>query len=593
MTDLLEEVGRQLTAQHLPFTEPDSRLLVLPTKAGVAVHTAEYERSPDRCRVLPELSISRPGREPVPVSSVRPDHIRYADGLSTLAFVDRDHLTLRLSAGEWVVRLRTDTPVLTSQGGSSPVGLPSAGHLAWQVRADRHAQRVVTAEGTAMVEIDTADAAGSGLVLGVGPTAGPPLAVPPSQDPVAESQARWEGWFDLLPAVPPHLRSTAWLAWWVLAANTLRLQSEPDTPVVVPSKLGYVAHWHWDACFIAMGLRHGAADLARAQLELALKHQQPDGMFVDVIHDFGTLAATGDLPTTDLERLAGHFGIAPGATHPTGAAVPVTKPPVLAYATNRVLQSQPDEDLRGRVREAALRNQRWWLTSSDTDGDGLAEYLHPYSSGLDDNPVFDLGAPTATPDLNSYLALQYDELAAMSEAAGRPADARRLRDEAQRHTDRLIERQWSTTARRFVPLVRGSAGGPHTVTDLLPLVTGRLPPEIGEAVCLDLTDPATFGRYPTAPTVSRADPAFRADRMWRGPVWLNTNYLLIDGLCRQGRDRLADELTRQTLQLVCESGELAEYWDAGSATRAPSAVPMFSWSAALFVDLAVRWGERS
>lgn len=32
---------------------------------------------------------------------------------------------------------------------------------------------------------------------------------------------------------------------------------------MVPSKIGYVGLWQWDAYFIAVGLRHGDPDLAR------------------------------------------------------------------------------------------------------------------------------------------------------------------------------------------------------------------------------------------------------------------------------------------------------------------------------------------
>ena len=54
--------------------------------------------------------------------------------------------------------------------------------------------------------------------------------------------------------------------WWVLGANIVELPALGRARAVVPSKIGYVGLWQWDAYFIAVGLRHGDPELAREQL---------------------------------------------------------------------------------------------------------------------------------------------------------------------------------------------------------------------------------------------------------------------------------------------------------------------------------------
>jgi glycogen debranching enzyme len=71
-------------------------------------------------------------------------------------------------------------------------------------------------------------------------------------------------------------------------------------------------------------------------------------------------------------------------------------------------------------------------------------------------------------------------------------------------------------------------------------------------------------------------------RYWRGPCWVNTNWLLIRGLRRFRQDALADELTEATLELVSRSG-FREYFD--PFTGKGLGGERFGWSAALVLDL--------
>ena len=77
-------------------------------------------------------------------------------------------------------------------------------------------------------------------------------------------------------------------------------------------------------------------------------------------------------------------------------------------------------------------------------------------------------------------------------------------------------------------------------------------------------------------------PGFDEKRYWQGPTWVNTNWLIIQGLRRYGYNKFADQLKAKTLELVAKSG-FSEYFS--PLDGAPYGIDNFSWTAALVIDL--------
>lgn len=230
----------------------------------------------------------------------------------------------------------------------------------------------------------------------------------------------------------------------------------------------------------------------------------------------------------------------------------------------------------------------WWFDRNDADRDGLCEYHHPYSSGLDDSPLWDEGVPVTSPDLNTYLYLQLEALARMANVLNLNRDAQHWQTQAQTLLHRMIERLWDPQAGLFWPFRNGKPVRILTPFSLFPLLTGHLPSPIKTALVQHLTDPTEFWPAFPVPTVALSDPHYNPTQMWRGPTWINVNYLLIEGLMRSGYVELALSLRQRTLDLVNRNPDIVEYYHPETGDACDKAAHVFGWSAALFIDLLLQ-----
>ncbi|PID30937.1 glycoside hydrolase [Candidatus Saccharibacteria bacterium] len=124
-----------------------------------------------------------------------------------------------------------------------------------------------------------------------------------------------------------------------------------------------------------------------------------------------------------------------------------------------------------------------------------------------------------------------------------------------------------------------------SIAALMPLYAGVMPKEHAEQVVRKLENEHIFGPAFPVPSAPLDSPVFDPDRYWQGPSWVNTNWLIIDGLHRAGFNDHAEALTDTTLDMV-RTGGFAEYFHpiSGEGLGARN----FSWTAALVLDLLTR-----
>jgi hypothetical protein len=392
-----------------------------------------------------------------------------------------------------------------------------------------------------------------------------PREIPAFSELHHRATARWKEWFSHVPPVRDEYADKYAYAWWVMANNLISPRGCIQVEAMAPSKASYIGLWLWDSALHALAFRHLDPELARNQIRAFLAMQQPDGMLPDAIFD--------EAPVFELD-------------HPVQGKV--TKPPVLAWAALKVHETAPDIGFLREIYPALARWNAWWFEQNDDDLDGLAQYTHPYSSGLDDSPLWDHGLPVESPDLNTYLFLTMESLATMARYLGLKEEALAWKQSSEKLVQRMLEHMWDEEAGLFWALHNEQPIPVTTPANLLPLWTGQLPEQVVARVLANLTDENRFWGGWMLPSVARDDPAFDPETMWRGPVWANLNYFFIEALNRSRKRKLARQLRTATLDLIMSQPSIYEYYSAETGEPPPRSVPAFGWTAAVFIDLAIQ-----
>jgi putative isomerase len=581
MTDttspLLSLMRNQIDVTRVPFSDRGSRLLVFkePDKSRLLIRLAERLTS-----VQPGLDTYRS----------RPPFIR------DLRLVDEEgqELDFQVSTDPYLLQLETSLGSfgVVFQGASTlAFGLPrgaTAGlhfhvspqfweetnrggtfrairNLCYSTNGEPVRNEIIPRGGGYDVEFIVQAEDEGAIVLSVGEESGRDIDVPPFSNLVSVAESRWNRWFSRVPPVSDRYRRTYAYAWWVMANNLISARGKVAYEAMAPSKITYVGLWLWDSAMHALAFRHIDPELARNQIRAMLACQLPDGMLPDAVYDEGVIAEIG---------------------HPIRAAV--TKPPILAWAALKLHETDPDFDFLREIYVPLVRWNAWWFSMNDDDVDGLVQYNHPYSSGLDDSPLWDGGMPVESPDLNTYLCVQMGSLALMAELLGMGSEAEMWRRRAAAIVRRMLRDFWDEKAGLFWVLRDEEPIRVVTPFNLYPLWTGQLPDTVRQRVLDHLTDPDQFWGEYVIPTVARNDPNYDPSTMWRGPVWLNINYFFVEALYQAGEIELARELRQKSLELVMSHPSVFEYYNAETGEPPPTAADTFGWTAAVFIDLAIQ-----
>jgi hypothetical protein len=319
----------------------------------------------------------------------------------------------------------------------------------------------------------------------------------------------------------------------------------------------------------------------------------------------------------------------------------ISQPPVLGIAL-RFVAARAGAAERPRIAalaRAAARSHAWWRAARDPEALGLVAILHPWETGSDNSPAWDAAlarVPQTTTTairrrdtghvdaamrprdedyrryihlVDSYRALGWSPPAMWRAAPFRIAEVQvsailcraaqdlgALFDElgeteaaaAERalaaHLAAGLERAWRPALARFVSrdLVAGEDIAAPTQAGFVPLLALDLEAGRREAM-LDEMARWTRGCVLGLPTTPPADPAFDAKRYWRGPVWAVVDWLLAEGLVRNGRRDAAEALLRPLLAAIAREG-FAEYFD--PLTGAGLGGGRFSWTAAAWLVLS-------
>jgi glycogen debranching enzyme len=332
----------------------------------------------------------------------------------------------------------------------------------------------------------------------------------------------------------------------IMRVNTLSKEGAIQQRWSTPNRVPHRYMWLWDSAFHSFGMNDAHPDAAWDFLRSMLEMRQDDGL----------------IPITAVW---------------TGEFVSVTQPPLLAWAVwNNYLRNKRRENLAYAfpILEKYLA---WDLANRDVNENGLLEWkiemdtnCRSGESGADNSPRFDSGEQLDVVDFSVFAANDMFYTALIAEELGEPERAETWRSRSQCMSSAIHQLLWNEEDgfyydRKF----NGEHSNVKAVSGFLPLLLPDLPAERVDRLISALHDPSQFGSAIPVPSVSLSNPAYSTD-MWRGPTWINMNYLIVIGLTRQGRLEEAQRLKERTIALVDkyykQYGVLFEYYDSSDHT---------------------------
>ncbi len=566
----------QIDYSKVPFSDRGSRLLVFldPDQDNLYVRLAErltnlesnIEAYLHRPPFIHDLCFVDQQGEKLTFETTTYPHVLYFNtriGDFGLVFQDKQRLSFGLPP-QTIAGLRFHvSPQFwkkTDHGGE----FKSIRDLFYTTNAEIIDNKITPEDGGYLVQFILQTGEDSTIAIQVGSSTTISAQTVPFSTAYEAAEARWKNWFAKAPPVAEAFVRTYTYAWWIMGNNLILPQGSVIYEAMMPSKVNYVGLWLWDSAMHALAYRHVDPELARNQIRSMLECQLPDGMLPDAIYDEGVIAEID---------------------HPIIAEV--TKPPIIAWAALKLHETAPDLEFLKEIYVPLVRWNAWWFSMNDDDVDGLAQYNHPYSSGLDDNPLWDYGMPVESPDLNTYLCVQMGSLAMMAEFLGMNEEAKMWRRRSAAIVKRMIADFWDEEAGVFRATHEDQPIPVITPFNLYPLWTGQLPKNIQDRVLKHLIDPQEFWGDHRLPSVAYNDPHYDPETMWRGPVWANINYFFIEALQQIGETELANELTLKTLETIIRHPGIYEYYNSQNGEPPSKSAQAFGWTAAVFIDLAI------
>ncbi len=323
------------------------------------------------------------------------------------------------------------------------------------------------------------------------------------------------------------------------------------------------------------------------------------------------------IPEGDPERLVPvvwHTAVPPYAAleanpERSDAHSALIQPPVLGIVLRRLNELLGTSSRLKALWPKAFALYRWLREHRDPDGDALVSILQSRESGLDYSPAYDVvwahaarrmnflaqepHGPEARARISDRVFVEHNadrwdlqrifqrrifdvedltvnvlmarglwDLAHLGEEWGIP-EAHEARTWALAMERAILQRMWHPEDQTFYSLHHPNETETPlrclTVASLLPLGLPHLSPHQEQALVQALRDPQRFCPPYPVPSVALKDPAFDPEvrppvQIWRGPTWINMNWLLVRFLVERDLHDDARRIAQASLALVHQSG---------------------------------------
>lgn len=322
--------------------------------------------------------------------------------------------------------------------------------------------------------------------------------------------------------------------------NIKRIWSTPD-------RLPHRNMWLWDSAFHAIGHRH-----------LDSKHAQE------------LILALFDIQRDD--------GFIPHMARPTFIS-DITQPPVIAWGALLVYEKSTDKDFLRTVLE---NNKKFllWCRNNRRKSDKELYSWHTNvelnnrcdESGMDNSPRFDTESDLYAIDFSCYMANEARCMKKIADELGDRENAELFGSWYEKIKADINTALWCEQDGFYYDydIPNQCLHKVQSVASFLPVFAGVCDKNQCARLIEHLENPDEFGTEFPIPTISKKDKTFGTD-MWRGPVWINFNYMISQGFAQYGYEDLSQKIKQKSLDVVNEwynrTGTVYEFYD--SENRIP------------------------
>jgi len=407
----------------------------------------------------------------------------------------------------------------------------------------------------------------------------------------------------------------------------------------MPSNRLYPHLWNWDSGFISRGYLHYDLERAYTELRSLFRGQWSDGFLPHIIFN---PEYTHHFPGPDYWK-ANNSGKVPSGIFTSGISQPPVHATMIVESLNLDPHRERALSFLKEIYPKLKKLHDFYFTERDPQSENLVSIVHPWESGLDNAPLWDepLAAITDTSEWALSMQKKYDEL---SEQGDRPKRtyiekysylienmykndynwrkisenhpfliqgvlfnsilyrseldlgkiAENIGYEAHIHQERADKLKAAMNKKLYnevdgiyynYDLVHQKYIKRDTIFSYMPLFAGIPDKDIGKVVldtlrthCFCIADMDCVA----IPSYDMCQVDFDGEFYWRGPVWVNINWYLAQGVIKYGETELSEWIENSLIVLADRFG-FYEYYDPESGRGLGE--KDFSWTAALIIDL--------
>ena len=254
-----------------------------------------------------------------------------------------------------------------------------------------------------------------------------------------------------------------------------------------------------------------------------------------------------------------------------------TSAPWYAWQNWEIYKITRDKKFLQEMYNSSQKFYNYYVSNRDSDKDGLCEWgAHAVLESVRDAYVAvwdEVGWPSNFEgmDLNCMLVQEAKALAGMARELGKEKDALKWEQDARSRTEKINQIMWDESTGFFYHVDKKdndfSFQKPNDlkreeIIGFLPLWAGVASPQQAEKLIQKISDPKKFWRPYGVPSLAADDSYYNPKGYWNGPVWVEWDYLIMDGLLQYGYKDLARELVqRVAANIIAQLKKDHQFWE--------------------------------